>query len=194
MNRGGFPDSFRVSWSPPSGWPAGAVLVWDGTSDRASPFTTKLINPGDSLTFTVKVTIFASAALRSRFVINGVGISRNLEDSVTLEIATGSFVTGIVFNDKDHDGSHDAGEEGWTGVTVTLSDPGGPIVRQTDGASAYFFEVPSRTARTVIEFTPSGMIVALERYRARARPPRPGKRSASISPTCAAPRSRPRTT
>jgi uncharacterized repeat protein (TIGR01451 family) len=158
VNRGGFPDSFRVSWSDPDGWPAGSVLVWDGTSDRALPFTTGLINPGDSLTFTVKVTIFASAALRSLMVINGVGILRNLEDSITLEIATGSFVTGIVFNDKDHDGVHDAGEEGWTGVTVALSGPGGPLVLQTDGASAYLFEVPSRAAHMVIEFNPSGMI------------------------------------
>jgi len=158
VNRGGFPDSFRVSWSPPSGWPAGSVLVWDGTRDRTSPFVTKLINPGDSLTFTVKVTVFASAALRSRFVINGVGISRNLEDSITLEIATGSFVAGIVFNDKDHDGVHDAGEEGWTGVTVTLAGPGGPLARETDGASAYLFEVPSRAAHTVIEINLSGMI------------------------------------
>jgi uncharacterized repeat protein (TIGR01451 family) len=158
VNRGGFPDSFRVSWSPPDGWPAGSVLVWDGTRDRTSPFVTKLINPGDSLTFTVKVTIFASAALRSRFVINGVGISRNLEDSITLEIATGSFVAGIVFNDKDHDGVHDAVEEGWTGVTVTLAGPGGPLARETDGASAYLFEVPSRAAHSVIEINLSGMI------------------------------------
>jgi uncharacterized repeat protein (TIGR01451 family) len=158
VNRGGFPDSFRVSWSPPGGWPAGSVMVWDGTRDCASPFTTKLINPGDSLSFTVKVTIFASAALRSRFVINGVGISRNLEDSVTLEIATSSFVAGIVFNDKDHDGVHDAGEEGWMGVTVALSGSGGPLARVTDGASAYLFEVPSRAAHTVVELNPSGMI------------------------------------
>ncbi|MFA4948931.1 MAG: hypothetical protein WC674_10560, partial [Candidatus Krumholzibacteriia bacterium] len=158
VNRGGFPDSFRVSWSDPEGWPAGSVLVWDGASDRTSPFVTQLVNPGDSLTFTGKVFIFAGAAPRSRIVINGVGITRNLEDSVTLEVATSSFVTGIVFNDKDHDGAHDAGEEGWTGVTVTLSDPGGPIVRQTDGASVYFFEVPAAVARTIVESTPSGMI------------------------------------
>jgi uncharacterized repeat protein (TIGR01451 family) len=158
VNRGGFPDSFRVSWNAPAGWPAGSVLVWDGARDRSSPFVTKLVNPGDSLTFTVKVTISASAALRSRFVINGVGISRNLEDSVTLEIATGSFVAGIVFNDKDHDGVHDAGEEGWTGVTIALSGSGGPLARETDGASAYLFEVPSRAAHTVIEINPSGMI------------------------------------
>ncbi|MCX5754065.1 MAG: hypothetical protein NTW97_10570 [Candidatus Krumholzibacteria bacterium] len=158
VNRGGFPDSFRVSWRDPDGWPAGSVLVWDGASDRTSPFVTPLVNPGDSLTFTVKVLVFPGAAMRSRIIIDGVGITRNLEDSATLEVATSSFVTGIVFNDKDHDGAHDADEEGWTGVTITLSDPGGPMVGLTDGASVYFFEVPAAAARTVVESTPSGMI------------------------------------
>ncbi len=158
VNRGGFPDSFRVSWKDPEGWPAGSVLVWDGTRDRTSPFVTELINAGDSLSFTVNVSIFAGAAMRSRFMIDGVGIARDLEDSITLEISTSSFVTGIVFNDKDHDGSHDPGEEGWVGVTVTLSDGGGVISRLTDGSSAFLFEVSAGLARQLIELTPSGMI------------------------------------
>ncbi|MGD1047964.1 MAG: hypothetical protein ABR899_04340, partial [Candidatus Krumholzibacteriaceae bacterium] len=158
VNRGGFPDSFTVSWAPPSGWPAGSVLVNDGSRDRTSPFVTKLINPGDSLTYTVKVTIFAGAALRSRVIISGVGISRDLEDSVTLEIATGSFVSVLVFDDKDHDAARDAGEEGWPGVTVSLSDPGGPIVRQTDGGGACLYETRARVARSAIELNPAGMI------------------------------------
>ncbi len=158
VNRGGFPDSFRVAWRDPDGWPAGSALIWDGSSDRTSPFVTKLVDPGDSLSFTVKVRIFALASIRSRVIIDGAGISLKLEDSATLEVATSSFVTGIVFNDKDHDGLHDAGEEGWTGVTVTLSDPDGPIVRRTDGASVYLFEAPAGLARTLIESTPSGMV------------------------------------
>jgi len=158
VNRGGFPDSFRVSWNNPDGWPASSVLINDGARDRTSPFVTKLINPGDSLSFTVKVSIFASAALRSRAIVNGVGISRNLEDSVTLEIGTGSYVSALVFGDKDHDGARDAGEEGWPGVTVTLSDAGGPIVRQTDGGGACLFETRARVARTAIELNPAGVI------------------------------------
>ncbi|HVO76687.1 MAG TPA: hypothetical protein VMT60_01755, partial [Candidatus Bathyarchaeia archaeon] len=158
VNRGGFPDSFRVSWAPPDGWPAGSVLVNDGTRDRTSPFTTKLINQGDSLTFTVKVSVFALAALRSRLIINGVGISRDLEDSITLEIGTGSFVLAIVFDDEDHDGSRDVGEKGWSGVTVTLSDPGGALVRQTDGGGECLFEARARVARTAIELNSSGTI------------------------------------
>jgi uncharacterized repeat protein (TIGR01451 family) len=158
VNRGGFPDSFRVSWRDPDGWPAGSVLMWDGVADRASPFVTNLIDPGDSLTFTVKVFVFALAALRSRLVVDGVGISRNLEDSITLEIATSSFVLGIVFDDKNHNGVRDPGEGGWTGVTVTLSDPGGPIFRQTDGAGDFLFEVPAQVARTAIELNPPGIV------------------------------------
>jgi uncharacterized repeat protein (TIGR01451 family) len=158
VNRGGFPDSFRVSWTLPAGWPAGSVVIWDGAADRTSPFVTPLVEAGDSLVFTVKATIPAGDALRNRMVIDGVGVSRNLEDSNTLEIATGSFVTGIVFNDRDHDGTHDAGEEGWTGVSVALSGAGGPLEARTDGASAYLFEVPSRAAHTVVELDPPGMI------------------------------------
>jgi uncharacterized repeat protein (TIGR01451 family) len=157
-NRGGYPDSFRVSWSPPAGWPAGSIVLSDGSGDHASPYLVGVIDPGEFLVFTVRVSIPAGAALRTPIIIDGIALSRDLEDSVTLEVAISSFVAGVVFNDKDHDGSLDAGEEGWIGVTVTLSDPGGPLVRQTDGSSAYLFEVPAGVARDVAETTPVGMI------------------------------------
>jgi len=158
VNRGGFPDSFRVSWQAPDGWPPGSVIISDGGGDHASPYLVGTISPGASRTFTVKVTIPAGAALRTGVIIDGVALSRDLEDSITLEIGTGSFVAGIVFNDADHDGIHDPGEEGWTGVTVTLSDPGGTIVRETDGSSAFLFEVAAGVARELIEITPAGMV------------------------------------
>jgi uncharacterized repeat protein (TIGR01451 family) len=157
-NRGGYPDSFRVSWSPPAGWPAGSVVLSDGSGDHTSPYFVGVINPGESLVFTVRVFIPAGAAMRTPIIIDGVALSRDLEDSVTLEIAVSSFVAGVVFNDKDHDGTPDAGEEGWIGVTVTLSDPGGPLVRLTDGSSEYLFEVPAGVAREITETTPVGMI------------------------------------
>jgi uncharacterized repeat protein (TIGR01451 family) len=158
VNRGGFPDSFRVSWSPPDGWPSGSVVISDGGGDHASPYLVGVIDPGDARVFTVKVLVPAAAAMRTRIIIDGVALSRDLEDSITLEIGTGSFVAGIVFNDADHDGIHDAGEEGWTGVTVTISDPGGTLQRETDGSSAYQFEVVSGLPRTLIELTPAGMV------------------------------------
>ena len=158
VNRGGFPDSFRVSWAPPAGWPAGSIVLSDLSGDHSSPYLVGTINPGESRIFTVRVSIPAGAAMRTSIIIDGIALSRDLEDSVTLEIATSAFVAGIVYNDKDHDGVHDPGEEGWIGVTVTLSDPGGPLVRQTDGSSAYIFEVPAGLARQVTELNPGGMI------------------------------------
>jgi len=158
VNRGGFPDSFRVSWDAPDGWPAGSVIISDGGGDHVSPYMVGAINPGASRIFTVKVFIPPGAAMRTSIIIDGVALSRDLEDSITLEMGTGSFITGLVFNDADHDGIHDPGEEGWTGVTVTLSDPGGAIERQTDGSSAFIFEVPAGLARQLIEITPAGMI------------------------------------
>lgn len=158
VNRGGYPDSFRISWEPPAGWPAGSIVLSDLSGDHSSPYFVGTIDPGESRIFTVRVTIPAGAAMRTAIIIDGIALSRDLEDSVTLEIATSTFVAGIVYNDKDHDGVHDPDEEGWIGITVTLSDPGGPLVRQTDGSSAYLFEVPAGLAREVAELTPGGMV------------------------------------
>ena len=158
VNRGGFPDSFVVSWNAPAGWPAGSVVLSDALGDHASPYRIGVLAPGESRVFTVRVAVPVGAAPRTGIVIDGVALSRDLEDSVTLEIGTGSFVAGIVFNDRDHDGTHDPGEEGWIGVTVILSDPAGPITRVTDGASSFLFEVSAGLARTLVELTPAGMI------------------------------------
>jgi uncharacterized repeat protein (TIGR01451 family) len=158
VNSGGFPDSFRVTWKPPADWPPGSVFLADSTGDHGSPYVTTLIYPGLSRTFTVKVFIPAGAGLRSRFIMDAVGLSRNLEDSITLEIAITSFVTGIVFDDADHDGLFDAGEQGWSGVAIRLSDLGGPMVRQTDGSGRYLLEVAPGLARQIVETTPAGMI------------------------------------
>lgn len=158
VNRGGFPDSFVVSWSAPAGWPAGSIVLSDALGDHASPYRIGVLAPGESRVFTVRVAVPAVAALRTGIIIDGVALSRDLEDSVTLEIGTGCFVAGIVFNDRDHDGAHDPGEEGWIGVTVTLSDPAGPITRVTDGASSFLFEVAAGLARTIVELNPAGMI------------------------------------
>lgn len=157
-NRGGFPDSFRVAWKPPTGWPAGAVVLADSIGNHSSPCVTNLIYPGKSRIFTVKVTIPAGAAFRSRFVIDAVALSRDLEDSITLEISIGSFVAGTVYDDKDHDRRRDPGEGGWADVPIRLSDPRGPIVEQSDGTGAFIFEVLPGVSRQIIELSPSGMI------------------------------------
>lgn len=157
-NRGAFPDSFRVAWIRPAGWAAGSVLLSDGSNDYASPFTTELIDPGSSVVYTVKIFVPAGADLRSSFVMDGFALSSDSEDSIILEISTAVLVAGYVFDDADHDGALDAGEAGFGGVVVTLTDPGGPLVAVTAGGGYYFYEVPAGPARDVIETTPAGMI------------------------------------
>lgn len=157
-NRGGFPDSFRVSWAPPEGWPAESIVLSDAFGDHATPYEVGVIAPGERRTFTVTARIPAGAALRSRMIVDGVALSRDLEDSATLEIGTGSFVAGAVFNDRDHDGALDPGEEGWPGVSVILSGPDGTLAATTDGAGAFIFEAAAGAPRTLVEIQPAGMI------------------------------------
>jgi uncharacterized repeat protein (TIGR01451 family) len=158
VNRGGFPDSIRISWVEPAGWPAGSVLLNDGSADHASPFVTPGIAPDASEMYTMLVTIPAAAASRSRMIIDGLTLSGNFEDSVLLEIITSAFVTGRVFEDADHDGLPDAGEVGVGGVSITLTDPSTPLTTVTAADGSYIFEVPGGVLRDVIELTPSGMI------------------------------------
>jgi uncharacterized repeat protein (TIGR01451 family) len=157
-NRGGFPDSFRIIWQEPVGWPAGSVLLSDGSNDFTSPYVTNLIEPDSSLTFTVRIFIPADANLRSSFLMDAEALSLDFEDSILLEIVTSMFITGYVFNDADHDGIYDAGEAGIGGVVLTLEDPGGDIVSLTNASGSYTFEVPPGLVRQLIETTPSGMV------------------------------------
>jgi uncharacterized repeat protein (TIGR01451 family) len=158
VNRGGFPDSIRISWADPAGWPAGSIVLNDGTSDHSSPFVTPVINPAASATYTMQVSIPAASAPRSRLIIDGLTLSGNFEDSVLLEIITSAFVTGRVFEDADHDGLYTAGETGLGGVTITLTDPSTPLTFVTIADGSYIFEVPGGILRDVIELTPTGMI------------------------------------
>jgi uncharacterized repeat protein (TIGR01451 family) len=158
VNRGGFPDSFRVTWQAPIGWPAGSILISDGSNDYGSPFVTGVVDPGASLAYTVKIFVPAAAPLRSSCIIDAEAISRDTEDSVLLEIGTACFVIGMVFDDADHDGARGPGESGWSGVTVILTDPGGDITAVTGATGGFTFEVPAGTPRQVIELTPSGMV------------------------------------
>ena len=75
-----------------------------------------------------------------------------------LEAVTAVFISGKVFEDSDHDGLFDAGENGWSGVTITLTDPVTPYTCVTDGSGRYLFTVPSGLSRDVIELTPGGMV------------------------------------
>jgi uncharacterized repeat protein (TIGR01451 family) len=158
VNRGGFPDSFQIDWMEPDGWPAGSIMLSDGTNDYNSPFVTELLDPDATLTLTVKIFVPAAATERSRVIMNAVGLSRDLEDSILLEIAVTCFVSGTVFDDADHDGVYDPGEGYITNVTIGLSDPGGWITQITDAAGTCLFEVAAGVIRQIIEVTPTGMV------------------------------------
>ncbi len=158
FNTGGVADSFQISWQEPPGWPAGSVYLSDGVSNFTSTFVTSLIAPDSSLTYTVYVQIPAGADISSDIIIDAVSLLFDTEDSVFLEVITAAFVTGFVFDDIDHDGTLDPGESGWSGVTVTLSDPVTPYTEITGAAGEYMFTVPSGISRDAIEITPGGMV------------------------------------
>ncbi len=158
VNRGGFPDSFMVAWEPPAGWPPGSVVLSDGTNDYSSPFVTLVLNPGNSVSYTVKAVIPAGVDLRSRLIMDAKALSGDLYDSILLEIATGCVITGRVFEDSNHDGISGSGETGWGGVTVILTDPGGELTILTGANGDFLFEVGSNISREIMEKTPAGMI------------------------------------
>ena len=158
VNRGGFPDSFVVTWEPPAGWPPGSVVLSDGTSDYLSPIVTPVLNPGNSVLYTVKAMVPVGVDLRNKLIIDAEALSRDLEDSILLEILTGCVITGRVFEDSNHDGISGSGEKGWEGVTVTLADPGGELTILTGANGDFLFEVVSNVSREIIEKTPAGMI------------------------------------
>ncbi len=158
INNGGAADSFRITWQDPAGWPAGSVTLSDGLNDYLSPFVSAPIAAGGSQVYTLSITVPAGADLRNTMIVDGVSITSGYEDSVLLEIGTGCFITGTVFDDYDHDAALDAGESGWSGVTVSLSDPGGDLAAVTDGGGCFGFEISAGTARSLIERTPGGMI------------------------------------
>ncbi|MBU8921694.1 MAG: DUF11 domain-containing protein [Bacteroidales bacterium] len=158
FNRGGAPDSFEVTWNDPAGWPVGSVMIFDGLVDHASPFETPVIDPGNSIAYTVRVSIPATAAARTNLILDGRALSRDLEDSVELEVITSAFIVGRVFDDADHDGVYDVGEPGWPGVNVTVTDPSTPYNMATGADGSYLFEIPAGLLRDVISTTPSGMI------------------------------------
>jgi len=157
-NRGGFPDSFMVSWEVPDGWPAGSVLISNGGGDHPSPFFTGMIDPGGALTYTVRVAVPADAGLRNRFVIDGRPDSRDRYDSILLETGTGSVITGAVFLDDNHNGVGDPPESGQPGVTVLLSGASVNTRVTTGGGGEFIFEVRPGSGLMVIEKTPAGMI------------------------------------
>jgi uncharacterized repeat protein (TIGR01451 family) len=157
-NIGSFADSFYVDWRAPGGWPAGAVLINDGVTDHAAPFWSTAIAAGSFVSYAVKVQVppSAGAGLFTTLINAYSSLPPNSTESVRLTVQTFGVVTGVVFEDRDHDGIFGAGDAGLANVVVREDISAQEDL--TDGAGRYTFTVPAATPVTVIERNPSGFI------------------------------------
>ncbi|MDH3197334.1 MAG: hypothetical protein OEO21_03760 [Candidatus Krumholzibacteria bacterium] len=156
-NAGAFADSFRVAWTPPTGWPAGSVVVWDGGAPLASPFWTPVILPGQYYDYTVVVQVPLSATASHTAIIDAwSSLPPNRPESIALVTETRALLRGVVFDDRDHDGvPGGATDAPLPGVTVFELGSGATAI--TDGAGRYEILVAPGSV-TAVERNPSGFV------------------------------------
>ncbi len=155
-NAGSFPDSMRVQWNPPAGWPVHSVTIGDSLVTHMTPFYTRLLNPGAFVDYVVTTTVPASANAAHTTIINSWS-SRppNLPESVSLITETRGLVRGIVFDDRDHDGVFTAGDLPLGGVLISETSLGLAAATAGDGT----FAIPvSGSGLTIVEQNPSGFV------------------------------------
>jgi uncharacterized repeat protein (TIGR01451 family) len=154
-NAGQIADSFLVSWAPPLGWPEGSVVVSDGVIDHAGAFSSTVIAPGASLSYTVEVNVPAVASTRelNTFFRATSFTPGRIEDSARLVTDTFAVLTGIVFDDRDHNGAYTAGDLPLASVAVNETAAG---MQSTAGDGSYRFLVTGGTSAYLIEQNPSG--------------------------------------
>jgi uncharacterized repeat protein (TIGR01451 family) len=157
-NVGSYADSFYVFWEVPAGWPANAVLLDNGTSGFASPMWTPIVGPGGSVFYTVKVQVPAGAGpgLFGTIIDAHSSLAPRLPESVRLTTQTAAVVSGIVFDDRDHDGVFGAADTGLGGVSVVETSTG--LAAVTGGDGRYAILVPAGASATVVEQDPSGFV------------------------------------
>ena len=157
-NVGSFPDSFYVYWDLPSGWPAGSVVINDGSVDHSVPFWTPTVGPASSFPLTVEVQVPAGASASTfNTIINSFsGLYPNTPESVTLITQTSAVVQGVVFEDLDQDGVYGAGDVGLAGVSVSEDNSGQVIV--STGGGVFSFAIDGGADALVIEQNPSGFV------------------------------------
>jgi uncharacterized repeat protein (TIGR01451 family) len=134
------------------------VLINDGGVDHSGPFWTAIIGAGSSLSYTVKVQVPAAAAgdLYSTIIDARSFLPPNSPESIRLVTQTAAVATGVVFEDRDHDGVFSVGDAGLSGVTVTEQGSGQTEI--TTGSGVYVFLITGGTSATVIEQNPSGFV------------------------------------
>jgi len=158
FNTGGVVDSFLISWSDPPSWPAGSVVISDGTGDHTSPYVTDTISAGASKSFTIKVSIPSDAAEAEVVVINAKPVSYDFFDSVKLEIRTSAYLTVVVFDDYDHDAVMDVSESGIDGVRVLCIGGTEDLTLETDAGGVATFAVEPFGMYSIVEVNPEGFI------------------------------------
>lgn len=158
LNVGSFPDSFRIEWEVPVGWPAGSVTINDGSSEHTSAFWTTTIPAAQFLDFTVTVQVPAGLVTDGAATIINSWSSRppNLPESVQLVTQTSAVVRGFVFDDRDHDLTWSPGDVGLDGVLVVV-EPGGAGAL-TGGDGSFAISIPGGATVTVVEHNPSGYV------------------------------------
>jgi uncharacterized repeat protein (TIGR01451 family) len=153
-NAGSYPDSFQVQWDVPTGWPAASVTIGDTLVAHSAPFWSPVLDPGESASYTVTVTVPASANGAHTAIINAwSSLPPNLAESVALVTETRALVRGTVFDDRDHDGVFGPGDIGLGGVLIVETQSGRSILTSGDGS--YSLLVPPDSL-VVVEQNPPG--------------------------------------
>jgi uncharacterized repeat protein (TIGR01451 family) len=157
-NVGSFADSFYVYWELPAGWPAGSVILSDGFASHSGPFWTTMIGAGGSLNFTihVQVPLNAGAGVFPSIINAYSSLPPNLPESVRLVTQTGAVITGVVFDDHDHDGVWGSSDTGIGGVTVLENNSG--LTQITGGDGRFTFIIGAGMPVVLIEQNPPGFI------------------------------------
>jgi uncharacterized repeat protein (TIGR01451 family) len=159
-NAGSFADSLRLTWTPPTGWPAGSVTINDGTTDHSAPFWSAMIPAGGFLDYTVNVDVPPGTVTDGAATIidSWSSLQPNLPESVQLVTQTIAVVRGIVFDDRDHDAVYSAGDLPLGGVRVTGA-PAGPVSEAVTGGDGMFvLQIAGGFNVTVTEHNPSGYV------------------------------------
>jgi uncharacterized repeat protein (TIGR01451 family) len=157
-NAGSYADSFYVFWEVPAGWPSNAVVLNDGTRNLPGPLWTPMIGAGGSVLYTVKVAVppAAGPGIFSTIIDAHSSLAPRIPESARLATLTGSVVTGIVYDDRDHDGVFGGADAGIGGVTVTETASG--LAAVTGGDGRYSLLLPAGLAATAVERTPPGFV------------------------------------
>lgn len=155
-NAGSYPDSFRVQWTVPTGWPLHSVSIRDSLVVHTTPFWSKVLDPGKRKRYTVQVSVPVSANAAHTTIIDVTSsLPPNLSESAALITETRALVRGTVFDDRDHDAVWSPGDIGIGGVLVTETRSG--VSTTTLGDGSYSLLVTPQSL-VVVEQNPAGFV------------------------------------